>query len=144
MPKREVVTVESVESAPVYVESVEVVDSVAENTPAGEGCADKVVSTRYEYTSAGDHAPTGHAAKMHAPTGHTTKMHATTTEATTAEMHPTATETAPTMESTAATETTPTMESTAAATATAATATCHGGRCNGDCRPKRGRGEATD
>jgi hypothetical protein len=66
-------------------------------------------------------------------------------------MHATATETTPAMESTAATETTPAMESTAAtettptmATATAATATCHGGRCNGDCRPKRGRGEAPE
>jgi hypothetical protein len=83
------------------VESVEVVDAVAENAAAGDGCADTVISARYGYTSAGDHAPSE-----------------TTAAETTPAMESTAaTETTPAMESTAATETTPTVPTAATAAA---------------------------
>jgi hypothetical protein len=39
--------------------------------PAGEGCADKAVSTGDEHAPAGEHAASGHtAAEMHATSGH--------------------------------------------------------------------------
>jgi hypothetical protein len=95
-----------------------VLESVAENAPASDGRASEAVSTRYEYASAGDHAPmetTGHAAEMHAPT--------------------------------AAAESTASMESTASTEATAAMATettRQGWRCNDDCRSEQGRGDTTE
>ena len=124
MPESEVV--ESVESVDV-VESIEVVESVDENLPAGEGCADKAVSTRYGYTPAGDHASAEAAA---------TETHSTTTKAG-VEMRSATTE--PTVHATA-TEPTAAVHATAATTAAAG----HGRRRNGDCYPQRGRGKATN
>jgi len=93
----------------------EVVKSVTDETPTGEGCADKAISPGDEHAPAGDHASAETTA---------TEMHSTTTEAAAAEMHSATAK--------------PAVHATESTTATE----CHGWVWKGNCRSEHSRGEA--
>jgi hypothetical protein len=136
--------------------AVEVVESVAENTAASEGCTGKAIPLMHidETTALRGEAATAHAngvAIVHIAEAFVVQSNETATAraAKASTMHATKATTmhAPTEASAVHTSAEPSAVHAAAeppTTETAATVECHGRRCNNEHRAKRDRGKATD